>query len=50
VPGKPLDARRIEVTGVGAGTVLYLPEGRVAAPSFQRLYSVTAGRVQEIAR
>ncbi len=50
VPGKPLSARRIEVTGVGAGSVLYLPEGRVAAPSFQRFYSVTAGRVQEIAR
>jgi beta-aspartyl-peptidase (threonine type) len=50
VPGQPLDARRIEVSGVGAGAVLYLPEGRVAAPSFQRFYSVTAGRVQEIAR
>ncbi len=49
-PGKPLDARRIEVTGVGAGAVLYVPEGRVAAPSFQRFYSVTAGRVQEITR
>jgi beta-aspartyl-peptidase (threonine type) len=50
LPGKPLDARRIEVTGVGTGSVLYLPEGRVAAPSFQRFYSVTAGRVQEIGR
>jgi beta-aspartyl-peptidase (threonine type) len=50
LPGKPLDARRIEVTGVGTGSVLHLPEGRVAAPSFQRSYSVTAGRVQEIAR
>ena len=47
VPGKPLSARRIEVTGVGAGSVLHLPEGRVDQPSFQRSYSVTEGRVQE---
>lgn len=48
--GKPLDAHRIEVSGVGAGSALYLPEGRVAAASFQRYYSVTAGRVQEISQ
>jgi beta-aspartyl-peptidase (threonine type) len=47
-PGRPLSARRIEVAGVGVGSVLYLPEGRLEAPSFQRLYSVTEGRLHEI--
>jgi L-asparaginase / beta-aspartyl-peptidase len=48
VLGKPLNARRIEVIGVGTSSVLHLPEGRVDAPSFRRFYSVTDGRAQEI--
>jgi beta-aspartyl-peptidase (threonine type) len=47
--GKPLNARRIEVTGVGTGSVLHLPEGRVEKPSFQRFYNVVDGRATEIA-
>ncbi|MBM4212860.1 MAG: peptidase t2 asparaginase 2 [Gammaproteobacteria bacterium] len=46
--GKPLNARRIEVTGVAAGSVLHLPEGRVEAPAFQRAYRVVDGVLQPI--
>ena len=47
--GKPLTLARIEVTGIGTTSVVHLPEGRVDAPSFQRAYGVTEGRVQELA-
>ncbi len=47
--GKPLNARRIEVTGVGVNSVLHLPDGRVEKPSFQRFYNVVDGRATEIA-
>lgn len=47
--GKPLGARRIEVTGVGAGSVLHLPDGRVESPTFQHYYNVSEGQVREIA-
>jgi hypothetical protein len=40
---KPLNARRVEVIGVGPGSVLHLPEGRVDAPVFQRAYRVVDG-------
>lgn len=47
-PGQPLDAERIDVTGVGAGSVLHLPEGRVDAPVSERVYRVTRGVVQPL--
>ncbi len=47
--GKPLGLRRVDVTGVGAGSVVHLPEGRVEAPVFQRAYRVDNGRLQEVA-
>lgn len=49
VAGKPLALRRVEVTGIGAGSVVQLPEGRVDAPVFQRAYRVSGGRVDEVA-
>lgn len=48
VPGQPLDAERIDVTGVGAGSVLHLPEGRVDAPVFERQYRVVRGVLQPL--
>lgn len=47
--GQQLAARRIEVTGIGAGSVVHLPEGRVEAPAFHRTYRVVNGTAQEIA-
>ena len=47
--GKPLRLRRVDVTGIGPGSVVHLPEGRVDAPVFQRAYRVTDGRLQEVA-
>ncbi|NOT86941.1 MAG: type 1 glutamine amidotransferase-like domain-containing protein [Lysobacter sp.] len=47
--GKPLGLRRVDVTGIGAGSVVHLPEGRVEAPVFQRTYRVDNGRLQEVA-
>ncbi|MBN8214363.1 MAG: isoaspartyl peptidase/L-asparaginase [Xanthomonadales bacterium] len=47
--GKPLGLRRADVTGIGAGSVVHLPEGRVEAPVFQRAYRVDNGRLQEVA-
>lgn len=47
--GKPLGLRRVDVTGIGAGSVVHLPEGRVEAPVFQRAYRVDNGRLQEVA-
>ena len=49
VAGKPLALRRVDVTGIGAGSVLHLPEGNVDAPVFQRAYRADNGRLQEIA-
>ena len=47
--GKPLNLGRVEVTGIGAGSAVHLPDGRVDAPSFQRAYRVENGRLQEVA-
>jgi len=47
--GKPLSLRRVDVTGIGPGSVVHLPEGRVDAPVFQRAYRATGGRLQEVA-
>ncbi len=49
VAGKPLGLRRVDVTGIGPGSVVHLPEGRVDAPVFQRAYRVSDGRLQEVA-
>jgi L-asparaginase / beta-aspartyl-peptidase len=49
IAGKPLGLRRVDVTGIGAGSVVHLPEGRVEAPVFQRAYRVDNGRLQEVA-
>lgn len=49
VAGKPLSLRRADVTGIGPGSVVHLPEGRVDAPVFQRAYRVVDGRLQEVA-
>lgn len=46
-PGKPLTLRRAEALGIGPGSAVYLPEGRVDAPAFQRYYRVADGRVTE---
>ncbi len=47
--GKPLSLRRAEVIGIGPGSVVHLPEGRVDAPVFQRAYRAADGRMQEVA-
>ncbi len=47
--GKPLGLRRVDVTGIGPGSVVHLPEGRVDAPVFQRAYRVSDGRLQQVA-
>lgn len=49
VLGKPLGLRRVEVIGIGPGSVVHLPEGRVDAPVFQRAYRASDGRLQEVA-
>ena len=49
IAGKPLALRRVDVTGIGAGSVVHLPDGRVESPAFQRAYRADNGRLQEIA-
>lgn len=49
VAGKPLSLRRVDVTGIGPGSVVHLPAGRVDAPVFERAYRATDGRLQEVA-
>ena len=49
VAGKPLSLRRVDVTGIGPGSVVHLPEGRVDAPVFERAYRATDGRLQDVA-
>ncbi|KAB7762379.1 peptidase T, partial [Xanthomonas sp. LMG 12459] len=46
--GQPLQAARIETVGVGPGSTLHLPDGRVEAPVFHRYYAVQDGRMREI--
>lgn len=43
----PLDAPRVKVTGVGPGSVVHLPSGRVDAPVFVRNYAARAGAMVE---
>ena len=40
---EPMQQARVEALGVGTGSVLHLPDGRVEAPMFQRQYAVRAG-------
>ena len=49
IPGRPLGLRRVQVDGIGPGSVVHLPEGRIEAPVFQRAYRVDDGRLQEVA-
>lgn len=49
-PGRPLDAPRVTVTGVGPGSVIHLPSGRVDRPVFVRTYAARAGQVVEVPR
>lgn len=48
--GKALHLGRVEVTGIGHGSVLHLPERRVEAPSFRRAYAVAGGLLAEVPR
>lgn len=48
--GRPLDAPRVKVTGVGPGSVIHLPSGRVDNPVFVRNYAARAGEVLEVPR
>lgn len=49
-PGKPLTLRRVEVTGVGHGSVLHLPARQVEQPTFRRAWTVRDGRMAEVPR
>lgn len=49
-PGRPLDAPRVKVTGVGPGSVIHLPLGRVENPVFERHYAARAGAIAEVPR
>lgn len=46
----PLDAPRVKVTGVGPGSVVHLPSGRVDDPVFVRNYAARAGELVEVPR
>ena len=46
--GTTLKLSRVEVRGIGLSSRLYLPEGRIESPSFQRYYSVADGQLQEV--
>lgn len=48
--GRPLDAPRVKVTGVGPGSVIHLPSGRVDDPVFERNYAARAGEIVEVPR
>jgi beta-aspartyl-peptidase (threonine type) len=48
--GRPLDAPRVKVTGVGPRSVIHLPSGRVDDPVFERNYAARAGEIAEVPR
>jgi beta-aspartyl-peptidase (threonine type) len=48
-PGRPLDAPRVRVTGIGPKSIVHLPSGRVDAPLFERVYSARDGRLLQVA-
>ncbi|MBV6415528.1 MAG: hypothetical protein CMLOHMNK_00040 [Steroidobacteraceae bacterium] len=49
-PGAPLRLRRVDVTGVGHGSVLRLPGRQVERPAFRRAYAVRDGKLVELPR
>lgn len=46
-PGGPLNVARIHVTGIGTGSVVHLPQGKVDRPIFDRIYSAQGGKVTQ---
>lgn len=48
--GRPLDAPRVRVTGIGPASVVHLPSGRVDDPVFVRNYAARAGTIVEVPR
>ena len=48
--GRPLDAPRVKVSGIGPNSVVHLPSGKVDAPVFERNYAARAGEVLEAPR
>ena len=42
-PDRTMREERIEVVGIGAGSVLHLPDGRVEQPTFERRHAVRDG-------
>ena len=50
VAGRPLDASRVKVMGIGPESVVHLPSGRVDAPVFERNYAARAGELVEVPR
>jgi beta-aspartyl-peptidase (threonine type) len=49
-PRGPLRAGRVKVTGIGPGSLLHLPDGRVERPTFTRFYAASAGKLSEVPR
>ncbi|MFD0848766.1 isoaspartyl peptidase/L-asparaginase [Sphingosinicella xenopeptidilytica] len=47
-PTGPLEAPRIRVVGIGAGSVVHLPSGEVENPIFTRAYAAHAGKISEV--
>lgn len=47
---QPLHLSRVEVIGVGAGSVLHLPSGRVEQPAFEHRYAVEHGVLKALDR
>ena len=45
--GKPLSLARVNVTGIGHGSVLHLPDGRVDNPVFEKQFSIAGGQMVE---
>lgn len=43
----PLEAPHIHVTGIGAGSVVHLPSGKVDRPTFQRYYTASGGNLTQ---
>ena len=47
-PTGPLEAPRIRVVGIGAGSVVRLPTGEVENPIFTRHYAAHGGKISEV--
>ncbi|MEQ1518682.1 MAG: isoaspartyl peptidase/L-asparaginase, partial [Usitatibacteraceae bacterium] len=48
--GRPLDAPRVRVLGIGPSSIVHLPSGKVDAPVFERNYAARAGEIVEVPR